>query len=646
MTTLLLLTILLLPNIASAVTCAPDEYQNADNCYSCPANATCDGVVFTCDNGFYKNGALCTKCPVENSTCTGPDDFSCNPDTYLLNGQCAACPANATCAGGTETFHCDDGWYKFRDTCLSCAGHVCDGETLISCREGWFYSAKRCLRCSVTYGYCPAGAKEPRCIEGYYAIEDGKCQVCPSQYYCPLGESTRYNVYQYCAPGYYRAGNDCAKCPDGVECPGKKPETMTCSDGLYLHDNGQCLPYAPGDCGVVPNCNPGCFNNGTSCEQCAVANSTCTGTDDFTCNAGYYQTGNECTICPEYASCDNGTILCEPGYYLKNGVCTACTNGPYYCNNNIRHDCPEYVDGSLDDLLPDGAAVTKIRKVPSWPPSVGAVDVRTCRIYVYFSTPQGDGLGLSFWWNGERYYQSSSVFYWLSANVGYYLGNQVTAHGLLLYTSVQPCTNGADNSYYTGPGSPDSNDCPWICNDGYYRVGDTCQPCPPGQNCAGGGIVCPLGSYADGAACVSCPAGYGDNPNRGAQTINDCQIKCVGGTYLSTPNGTECVNVGAGNWLSENLTNYGAVGIPNQCVGGMTTAGYGASADELGDCGRKLYVGDIVLYLRSDKKTTPSLNVQCGDQVYYGSMRLDDGGHGIKIKQGDTIYTVVDETSE
>jgi len=87
------------------------------------------------------------------------------------------------------------------------------------------------------------------------------------------------------------------------------------------------------------------------------------------------------------------------------------------------------------------------------------------------------------------------------------------------------------------------------------------------------------------------------------------------------------------------------------CPTGLTTIGYGAGADESGDCGRILHVGANHLYLRSDKKTTPSLNVKIGDTVFYGNMatsnvNMSDGvSNSLKMKYGSTTYSVHDDSA-
>ena len=83
--------------------------------------------------------------------------------------------------------------------------------------------------------------------------------------------------------------------------------------------------------------------------------------------------------------------------------------------------------------------------------------------------------------------------------------------------------------------------------------------------------------------------------------------------------GQYCVQVGQG-YYSEN----GSLGI-FKCPDGETTIGFGAGADEAGDCGVIMHVGDANLYLRSDKKTSaPALNVLRGDKRYYANMSVTD----------------------
>ena len=125
--------------------------------------------------------------------------------------------------------------------------------------------------------------------------------------------------------------------------------------------------------------------------------------------------------------------------------------------------------------------------------------------------------------------------------------------------------------------------------------------------------VCNPGYYlpADAEGCVICP-----NDNY-----------CVGGAYqynATTPQGiSECPN----SWYSPE---------------GM---------HELSSCGRILHIGDNVVYLRSVKKTTPSLNVQIGNNIFYGNMTVgnvsmtDGTDRQLKLQYGGQTYSVYDDSA-
>ena len=126
-------------------------------------------------------------------------------------------------------------------------------------------------------------------------------------------------------------------------------------------------------------------------------------------------------------------------------------------------------------------------------------------------------------------------------------------------------------------------------------------------------------------------------------SVSDCKITCEGGSYLASANALTCRDVGSGYWAAQSVISQGDTGIRNKCESGLTTIGYGAGADELGDCGRVLHVGEHQIYLRSDKKTTPSLNVGINGVVYYSNMSTEVDGN-LKIKYNDLIYSVYDDS--
>jgi hypothetical protein len=77
----------------------------------------------------------------------------------------------------------------------------------------------------------------------------------------------------------------------------------------------------------------------------------------------------------------------------------------------------------------------------------------------------------------------------------------------------------------------------------------------------------------------------------------------------------------------------------------LSTIGYGPGADEASDCGRILKInnyGDI--YLRSVKKTTPSLYLKTNDgNIYYGNMTAGKSSP-LQITSSGTTYGVHDDS--
>ena len=63
-----------------------------------------------------------------------------------------------------------------------------------------------------------------------------------------------------------------------------------------------------------------------------------------------------------------------------------------------------------------------------------------------------------------------------------------------------------------------------------------------------------------------------------------------------------------------------------------------------------LHVGDDVVYLRSTKQTTPSLNIQLGNEIFYANMTTTPthmsaaSEHYLKIEHNNQIYYVCDDT--
>ena len=168
-----------------------------------------------------------------------------------------------------------------------------------------------------------------------------------------------------------------------------------------------------------------------------------------------------------------------------------------------------------------------------------------------------------------------------------------------------------------------------------------------GQTTAPACVACTVGTFSPGGdvhSCSACPSGYDDNPETGLTSPDMCQISCPGGYYLAAANDATCSEVSPGYWAAAKVVNYGGTSTRTECASGLTTIGYGAGADEAADCGRVLHFGDDTLYLRSVKKTDHALHVGINGTVFYGNMGTDLSKSGLRIKLGDTTYSVYDDS--
>lgn len=108
-----------------------------------------------------------------------------------------------------------------------------------------------------------------------------------------------------------------------------------------------------------------------------------------------------------------------------------------------------------------------------------------------------------------------------------------------------------------------------------------------------------------------------------------------------------CKPAGIGFWAPASITNYGTTGTRNQCPAGTTTVGYGPGADEAGDCGHMLHIGDnATLYLRSDKKTSPSLHTEINGKIFYANMIPRNNLGKLHTKWNGAVYSIIDDATD
>ena len=198
--------------------------------------------------------------------------------------------------------------------------------------------------------------------------------------------------------------------------------------------------------------------------------------------------------------------VCADGYYWNGSACLDC-GAAYFCNNNNKYSCLDYVASSFGL-----ASVTTI--VNGVWDAKNAWDVSQCVCDWHFSdlparTKYQNEAKCTAGPTGNNY----TRYEWCS--VGYYATDPLNWGNW--YTNCAACTNKPANSQYTGYGTPSvmyavESNCPWICDSGFYRSGNSCIACPtrsPGV--AYGNII------YNGQAQI-----YGSDGTR--ESMNDCYL--------------------------------------------------------------------------------------------------------------------------
>ena len=196
------------------------------------------------------------------------------------------------------------------------------------------------------------------------------------------------------------------------------------------------------------------------------------------------------------------------------------------------------------------------------------------------------------------------------------------------------------------------------CAAGYYLPAniDSCVACPAGHTCPGG-------TYAfneTGNQGINYNFPFSQNINYGCTyplaisnknffaTYAPNEHTCAPGYYLPA-NTDGCVICPAnsycpgGTYTFDETTTQGIETCPNSWYAprGMS------SVDQ---CGRILHIGENVVYLRSVKKTSPSLHVRVDGYTFYGNMTTADvpmnanTNVSMKVQFNNETYSIYDDT--
>ena len=631
--------------------------------------------------GYYVNGTAC-------SACTGA--------TYYGGGtatSCTACPSiytSNTTAAKSKVEQCEvktTGGYYIK---------TAKDDTQTRCDANYY-----CPSATVAYGStnsqnaCPTAADHKRATipADYYAssiantylsTSAGRADITGCQVLNTYN-GTRGSLYDYLTyntttqkydvqgtvlwfkanPGYYLTkATGCGtyayygkavECDKNAYCPGKNAVACNSSNqatvqvekfGLELCSalgNGK---YATSDGGAAANSTAACYLTTTAPNFVAAA-----GAAESACTAGgwcpgnvkvaYGSTGgrNACpTAYPSSAASSNSNLDCYVTTAAGKYVATVgagqvnCAGTGYYCPGGTN-----VYSGTYGSRLTTGGRTQCPAGYRDLVATVSTTKEAQCTMNV----------------DGGKFVKVAKE----SAASGTCDAGYAKAAHTVTYGNTSACAACTGATYAASTGQAACTACPTaktyasaVQSYGYWNSGKE------GDHTISDGCYATMsGTLSNGSLTWhGCYLGTdGDYGNGGGKRcyVHQNNFKCNAGYYASTLssgyvwNNTRagllsdtCVGVGAGYYSSADVLTR------SQCPTGLTTIGYGAGADEVTDCGRILHFGDDKLYLRSGKKTTPSLNVKIGDTTYYGNMTAGTGKGKLRLKSGTTTYSVHDDS--
>ena len=512
--------------------CSNKQYcpANSSKPIACPANATCNGKIFTCNKGYQE----------ENGQCVG----SCSAGQYFTSKGCQACDAGYYCpVGNKDKTACPAGTAnpntgaKDKSACVVCADNTysaahatscskkCDGKNQIvkadhtgceSCKAG-FEPNEDHTECVVK---CEVGQ--------YYKITDtkkktGKCVDCEAGYYCTNGKSK-------------------TACPKGTYNPSTKSTAasacLACDANKYTNTTGQKV------CSVCSGSNQIVKTDHTGCESCKTgykANSAHTACETK-CSAGQWwdTEKNKCTACSgnyycpdglEHKTCPKGQVpttdkkacevKCEEGFFLNTSKrCEECPVGSY-CKDGKKTACPK---GTYNPSTKSTAASACL----------------ACDANKYTNTT---GQKVCSVCSGSNQIVKTDHTGCESCKTGYKANSAHTAcetkcsAGQWWDTEKNKCTACSGN-YYCPDGlehktcpkgqvpTTDKKACEVKCEEGFFlNTSKRCEECPAGSYCKDGKkTACPKGQYQNQIGQSECKVCTGNKytASTGAKTCSVC----------------------------------------------------------------------------------------------------------------------------
>ena len=687
-------------NATSVSTCAAGTYKAAHTVYygstsSCSActgrtkySAAGASACSTVGSGYYTTG-----CNTSGNNCTGQSQ--CTGATYCSGGVQNSCPAqtsgwtrnggtgwtsytqcNQTRAATSVSSYCSAGQLKQTATSATAWG-ASTISTAFQAKAGAYVNGQTCSQCTAG-DYCTGGTAAPKdCPSGYpnsaagagaitscysnsksrawtgsqvngavpancsAVTEWGTCSepACSYVAYANSAGTGDGTIKSGCSTnnanctkpvvavsadaGYYDAGTSCSACPSGY--PNSDDDNEGGITKCYSNTKSRAWTGSQTPCAKPTGCYSVTCNacSEPACSYVAYANSA--GTGDGTIKSG-------CSSNNEACQQTVNTVTANAGRYVSGKTCPACAVGTFQGSNDSTATSCSVCSGntyaastgmSSCSACPSGYTISGTaasnHDAKSDCSITCAAGTRVVTADAACTTPTGS---------------------WYTAS------HSVTAGSTTPAATVKAClTNYSTPNTTTRTDHDASTDCKISCAAGTRVATENATSCTtPAGNWYVGAHSVAQGSISSYSNCLT---NYTISGTAAANhdTASDCKISCGGGSYIATANNTTCSDVGAGYWAAASTVSQGSAGVRNACDDGLTTIGSGAGADEVGDCGRVLNVNGEKIYLRSERKTTPSLNVSINGTTFYGNMGTSGIG-ALKLNSGGTTYSVYDDSME
>ena len=552
----------------------------------------------------------------------GTTNPSCSANRYTVEYN-MNCPSGATCSSAPSNTTCTYAktciFSDIQSTSLYAGGYKLTGWASTTTGTG---EAAGINLTTTNNGTVTRYAIWSKCAAGTYhpASTGTAANVCTNAADGKFVAAAGATADVACAQGSYSekssASTKCVACPAGRTTSGTGTKynatantacSATCSNkaGVYAWASPSWSNNTVANLCTVSKCNANTYYTSTTgsgykntCTSCGSNSGTSAGNTSTTCTCttGYTSTGKVGGASTSTSGCSLiSDIACAIGQYLpaSSTTCSACTAG-YYCPSSAK-------------------------------------------TYSYSSSIQGRTAC-----SAGTYQPDTGQTSCLSADKGYYVSGTAK-------TAQTACT-GAKYQDATGQTSckscPDSSetDASATGSYGYYKSGgiqDTVTGCYARfkKTVTAGTIQGNCYSDASGVYGRVCDGFTGSVCNGGYYYPGNA----IGNiTSLNAMWEGVCKAVGAGYYFAGGDVTWRTAQVRGQCDSGLTTIGYGTGANEAEDCGRKLHMGDNVVYLRSAKRTTPSLRVKVGDTTFYGALSTSLSS-AMKVKNGSTKYSVVND---